>query len=414
MFHRWIRPFQAPASGRVCARIKHRSYQWQSPQSAPCAGPTQTPGEAPTLPAAGGRPTTAKPNGAATAASAPPTSLAEKTLTAPARAIAAAATAGDCPFPMTWASSSFPVTRPSCSLSGPRPRSYGSQVNLRPPTFAVQGVWGAHPPSPLNASPQLARRLKDWRYQPHPFPLGFDSISLFNTFCDSRLGCVSALVGGGAAASGIANGFPHSRGKPKHRCLVYHRATPVFSVLSNSLLRYKSNLMASAGRCRSPARSFVREWGPSFSRGFSTRNISGRLFYLRRPRQVPVRKPPNWRSKWLEGAPQKKGICVKVRVQTPCKPNSGLRKVARVRLSTGRTVLVYIPGEGHNLNVHSVVLVRGGRCPDIRGWYAFIQMALKQIHQETTNKLNLRNNSPTIELKTWLLDVLFNSTTSHA
>eukprot|EP00920_Eleutheroschizon_duboscqi_P011592 GHVT01027817.1.p2 GENE.GHVT01027817.1~~GHVT01027817.1.p2 ORF type:complete len:173 (-),score=6.29 GHVT01027817.1:741-1259(-) len=172
--------------------------------------------------------------------------------------------------------------------------------------------------------------------------------------------------------------------------------------------------MASAGRCRSPARSFVREWGPSFSRGFSTRNISGRLFYLRRPRQVPVRKPPNWRSKWLEGAPQKKGICVKVRVQTPCKPNSGLRKVARVRLSTGRTVLVYIPGEGHNLNVHSVVLVRGGRCPDIRGWYAFIQMALKQIHQETTNKLNLRNNSPTIELKTWLLDVLFNSTTSHA
>ncbi|KEP60103.1 UNVERIFIED_CONTAM: 30S ribosomal protein S12, putative [Hammondia hammondi] len=105
----------------------------------------------------------------------------------------------------------------------------------------------------------------------------------------------------------------------------------------------------------------------SQSRQFSTRSISGRLFYKRRPLQVPKLKPPNIRSKWLEGAPQKKGICVKVRVQTPRKPNSGLRKVARVRLSTGRTVLVYIPGIGHNLNVHSVVLVRGGRCKDVPG-----------------------------------------------
>ncbi|CBZ55660.1 putative ribosomal protein S12 [Neospora caninum Liverpool] len=103
------------------------------------------------------------------------------------------------------------------------------------------------------------------------------------------------------------------------------------------------------------------------SRRFSTRSISGRLFYKRRPLQVPKLKPPNIRSKWLEGAPQKKGICVKVRVQTPRKPNSGLRKVARVRLSTGRTVLVYIPGIGHNLNVHSTVLVRGGRCKDVPG-----------------------------------------------
>lgn len=100
---------------------------------------------------------------------------------------------------------------------------------------------------------------------------------------------------------------------------------------------------------------------------FSTRSLRGRLFYKRRPLQVPRLKPPNARSKWLEGAPHKKGICVKVRVQTPRKPNSGLRKVARVRLSTGRVVLAYIPGAGHSLNVHSTVLIRGGRCPDVPG-----------------------------------------------
>ena len=75
----------------------------------------------------------------------------------------------------------------------------------------------------------------------------------------------------------------------------------------------------------------------------------------------------NWRSKWLEGASFRKGVCVKVRVQTPRKPNSGLRKVARVRLSNGRIVLAYIPGMGHNLQVHSVVLVRGGRTRDLVG-----------------------------------------------
>lgn len=100
---------------------------------------------------------------------------------------------------------------------------------------------------------------------------------------------------------------------------------------------------------------------------FSTKNIRGRLFYKRRPKQIPILKRKNWRSKWLEGAPQKKGICLKVRVQTPKKPNSGLKKIARVRLSTGRIVSVYIPGIGHNLNTHSIILVRGGRCKDIPG-----------------------------------------------
>ncbi|KEG01533.1 mitochondrial ribosomal protein S12 precursor, putative [Plasmodium vinckei vinckei] len=100
---------------------------------------------------------------------------------------------------------------------------------------------------------------------------------------------------------------------------------------------------------------------------FSTKNIRGRMFYKRRPKQIPKLKKKNWRSKWLEGAPQKRGICLKVRVQTPKKPNSGLKKIARVRLSTGRIVSVYIPGIGHNLNTHSIILVRGGRCKDIPG-----------------------------------------------
>jgi len=93
--------------------------------------------------------------------------------------------------------------------------------------------------------------------------------------------------------------------------------------------------------------------------------ISGRLFYRKRPRKVPEKKPS--RSKWLEGLGHMKGICVKVKVVAPRKPNSGLRKVARVRLANGRIVLAYIPGIGHNLQTHSVVLVRGGRTPDVIG-----------------------------------------------
>src|SRR5438445_11917624 len=69
----------------------------------------------------------------------------------------------------------------------------------------------------------------------------------------------------------------------------------------------------------------------------------------------------------LEACPQKRGVCLQVKTMTPKKPNSALRKVARVRLSNGREVTAYIPGEGHNLQEHSVVLVRGGRVPDLPG-----------------------------------------------
>ena len=68
-----------------------------------------------------------------------------------------------------------------------------------------------------------------------------------------------------------------------------------------------------------------------------------------------------------KGAPQKRGVCTQVRTQTPKKPNSALRKVARVRLSNGIEVTAYIPGEGHNLQEHSIVLVRGGRVRDLPG-----------------------------------------------
>ena len=69
----------------------------------------------------------------------------------------------------------------------------------------------------------------------------------------------------------------------------------------------------------------------------------------------------------LQGSPQKRGVCVRVFTSTPKKPNSALRKVARVRLTNGIEVTAYIPGEGHNLQEHSIVLVRGGRVRDLPG-----------------------------------------------
>ena len=73
------------------------------------------------------------------------------------------------------------------------------------------------------------------------------------------------------------------------------------------------------------------------------------------------------RSKLRKGAPQKKGVCTQVKTMPPKKPNSALRKVARVRLSNGIEVTAYIPGEGHTLQDHSVVLIRGGRVKDLPG-----------------------------------------------
>ena len=75
----------------------------------------------------------------------------------------------------------------------------------------------------------------------------------------------------------------------------------------------------------------------------------------------------------ITGCPQKRGVCLIVRTQTPKKPNSALRKIARVRLTNGKEVTAYIPGEGHNLQEHSVVLVRGGRVKDINVRYTIVR-----------------------------------------
>jgi small subunit ribosomal protein S12 len=81
------------------------------------------------------------------------------------------------------------------------------------------------------------------------------------------------------------------------------------------------------------------------------------------------RKPKTTRSKSpaLDRCPAKRGVCLQVKTMTPKKPNSALRKIARVRLSNGKEVTAYIPGEGHNLQEHSIVLVRGGKVRDLPG-----------------------------------------------
>jgi small subunit ribosomal protein S12 len=84
-------------------------------------------------------------------------------------------------------------------------------------------------------------------------------------------------------------------------------------------------------------------------------------------RRERVQQTSKSKSPVLESNPFKKGVCLAVKTMTPKKPNSALRKIARVRLSNGKEVTVYIPGEGHNLQEHSIVMVRGGRVKDLPG-----------------------------------------------
>ena len=95
---------------------------------------------------------------------------------------------------------------------------------------------------------------------------------------------------------------------------------------------------------------------------------------VRSGRKVPVKRT---KVPALEACPQKRGVCTRVYTTTPKKPNSAMRKVARVRLTNGKEVNAYIPGEGHNLQEHSIVLVRGGKvkdCPGVR--YHIVRGAL--------------------------------------
>ncbi|HUF31764.1 MAG TPA: 30S ribosomal protein S12 [Acidimicrobiales bacterium] len=88
-------------------------------------------------------------------------------------------------------------------------------------------------------------------------------------------------------------------------------------------------------------------------------------------------RPAKAKTAALKGAPQRRGVCTRVYTNTPKKPNSALRKVARVRLTSGMEITAYIPGEGHNLQEHSIVLVRGGRVKDLPGVrYKIIRGAL--------------------------------------
>src|SRR3546814_17921969 len=93
------------------------------------------------------------------------------------------------------------------------------------------------------------------------------------------------------------------------------------------------------------------------------------------------------KSPALDSCPQKRGVCTRVYTTTPKKPNSAMRKVARVRLSHGKEVNAYIPGEGHNLQEHSIVLVRGGRVKDLPGVrYHIVRGALDTAGGEGRNK----------------------------
>ena len=85
---------------------------------------------------------------------------------------------------------------------------------------------------------------------------------------------------------------------------------------------------------------------------------------IRKPRQAPVKRN---KVPAMQGNPQKRGVCTRVYTTSPKKPNSAMRKVAKIRLANGFEVIGYIPGEGHNLQEHSVIMIRGGRVKDLPG-----------------------------------------------
>jgi len=133
------------------------------------------------------------------------------------------------------------------------------------------------------------------------------------------------------------------------------------------------------GRSRHPAPE-IREKSSGKSRSSADVRLyrrAGGKARLKEQSRVPTfnqlvrdgRKRPRYKtaSPALQGCPQKRGVCTRVYTQTPKKPNSALRKVARVRLTNGIEVTTYIPGVGHNLQEHSIVLIRGGRVKDLPG-----------------------------------------------
>ena len=112
---------------------------------------------------------------------------------------------------------------------------------------------------------------------------------------------------------------------------------------------------------------------------------------VKRPRRVAPKKS---KVRDLEASPQRRGVCLQVKTQTPKKPNSALRKVARVRLTNGREVTAYIPGVDHNLQEHSIVLIRGGRVRDLPGVrYHVVRGKLDAAAVSADKEGKLRNRS---------------------
>jgi small subunit ribosomal protein S12 len=111
---------------------------------------------------------------------------------------------------------------------------------------------------------------------------------------------------------------------------------------------------------------------------------------LHNSKRIP--KKSKIRSTGLSSCPQRKGVCIKVTTMKPKKPNSAIRKIAKVRLTTGRKVTAYIPGQGHSLQEHSVVLVKGGRAPDLPGVrYRLIKGKLDFAWKESFERRNARS-----------------------
>ena len=118
---------------------------------------------------------------------------------------------------------------------------------------------------------------------------------------------------------------------------------------------------------------------------------------VRKPRKSPLKRN---KVPALEACPQKRGVCTRVYTTTPKKPNSALRKVARVRLTNGFEVTSYIPGEGHNLQEHSVVLIRGGRVKDLPGvrYHTILRGVLDTQGVARTGSNVARNTAPSVEI----------------
>lgn len=151
------------------------------------------------------------------------------------------------------------------------------------------------------------------------------------------------------------------------------RCGPVSSVAPLSVARRTFSVggATTPSTSKSPLLNFLGVYRPLEST-ISARNVGLDLFSVSQKRHATLmqvvkgcrkKRVKKSKSPALDGSPVRKGVCIKVFNMKPKKPNSAQRKVARVRLTTGKTVLSYIPGEGHNLQEHSVVLVRGGRVP---------------------------------------------------